>query len=101
MKQPQRHRVADKGQVSIDFPEKFYVGSFGEGAKFEAEAENDGLMIKLHAHGEKREAQIHLHHHLLADILEEWANSLKHQPKMSKDHKERLAHALKQIEKAL
>ena len=101
MKQPEKHRVPDKGQVSIDFPEKFYMGSFGEGAKFEAAAEDDGLMIKLHAHGEKREAQIHLHHHLLADILEERAKSLKHEPKMSEDHRRRLIEALQHVEKAL
>ncbi len=77
------------------------MGSFGEGAKFEAAAEDDGLMIKLHAHGEKREVQIHLHHHLLAAILENWAVSLKDEPPMSKDHKDRLLEALRHVEKAL
>jgi len=96
------HIIQDKGEVAIDFPEKFYMGSFSRDGKFEARAENDGLFIKLtRGAGEKREVQVHLHHHLLADILSEWAVSLRHQPAMDPGHRENLCTALKQVEKAL
>jgi len=69
--------IQDKAEVSIDFPEKFYVGSFARDSKFEARTEADGLLIKLEKPGdEKRAVEIHLHHHLLADILSGWADSL-------------------------
>ena len=97
-----KHPIQDKGQVAIDFPEKYYIGSFSRDAKFEARAENDGLLIKLIGKGgEKREAEIHLHHHLLADILSEWAISLRDQPPMDQIHRETLLAALKKVEGAL
>ena len=73
--------IQDKAEVSIDFPEKFYVGSFARDSKFEARSEDDGLLIKLiRRSDEKRVVEIHLHHHLLADILSEWAESLADEP---------------------
>jgi hypothetical protein len=100
--QKSTHRIRDKGQFAIDFPEKFYMGSFCQEDKFEARAENDGLFIKLIRTGdEKRKAEVHLHHQLLADVLTEWAHSLRHEPSMEKEHKRTLLKALKAVEKAL
>ncbi len=77
MKKSSTHPIPDKAEVSIDFPDKFYIGSFPRDAKFEARAEDDGLFIKLTRIGEnRRQVEIHLHHQLLADILSEWAVSL-------------------------
>jgi hypothetical protein len=98
MKKSSTHPVPDKAEVSIDFPDKFYMGSFPRDAKFEARAENDGLFIKLTRMGEnRRQVEIHLHHYLLADILSEWAVSLANEPPMQEDHRERLLAALAQI----
>ncbi len=94
--------VQDKAEVSIDFPDKFYMGSFLRSSKFEARAEGDGLLIKLLRPGaQKRMVALHLHHHLLADILSAWADSLAKQPPMDEDHRETLVEALRQVEKAL
>lgn len=102
MKKSTMHRIQDKAEVSIDFPEKFYMGSFPSDAKFEARAENDGLFIKLTRPGQnRRQVEIHLHHRLLADILSEWAASLAKEPPMQADHKETLHKALAKIEKAI
>ena len=102
MKKSSPHPIQDKAEVSIDFPEKFYMGSFPRDAKFEARAENDGLFIKLTRFGEnRRQVEIHLHHHLLADILSEWAESLAGEPPMNELHRETLLAALAKVEKAL
>lgn len=94
--------ISDKAEVSIDFPEKFYVGSFARDSKFEARSENDGLLVKLLKPGEeKRAVEIHLHHHLLADILAGWAESLAQEPIADPDHRETLADALKKLQKAI
>jgi hypothetical protein len=94
--------IQDKAEVAIDFPEKFYVGSFTRDSKFEAETENDGLLIKLIKPGdEKRRVEIHLHHHLLADILSGWADSLAKTPIADKDHRETLQDALKKLQRAV
>lgn len=102
MEKSSTHPIHDKAEVSIDFPDKFYMGSFSRGAKFEARAENDGLLIKLTRTGEnRRKVEIHLHHQLLADILSEWAVSLANEPPMQEDHSETLRDALAQVEDAL
>lgn len=96
------HPIIDEAEVAIDFPDKFYAGTFSRHAKFEARGENDGLMIKLlRDEGEKRQVEIHLHHHLLADILEEWADSLADQPPMQEAHRDTLKEAIQKVEKAL
>lgn len=99
---PKTHYIQDKGQVTIDFPETMYMGSFSRDSKFQARTENDGLFIKLLGAGdEKREVEVHLHHHLLADILSEWAESLSQQPVTDASHRETLLDALSKVTKAL
>ncbi len=94
--------IQDKAEVAIDFPDKVYMGSFSRGAKFEARAENDGLLVKLIREGEEsRVVEVHLHHHLLADILTTWSESLADEPPMDPDHRETLLEALKKVEKAV
>lgn len=102
MKKKLTHPIQDEAQIAIDFPEKFYMGSFCREDKFEARAENDGLMIKLiRTQGEKRQVEVHLHHQLLADVLSEWAVSLKDEPPMNKVHRETLLEVIKKVEAAL
>lgn len=94
--------IQDKAEVSIDFPDKVYMGAFSRESKFEASTENDGLFIKLYRPGDqKRTVEMHLHHHLLADILAGWADSLKKEPVRDADHRKALLDALKKLEKAL
>jgi len=102
MKKSSTNPIPDKAEVSIDFPDKFYMGSFPRDAKFEARSEDDGLFIKLTRMGEnRRQVEIHLHHYLLADILSEWALSLANEPPMKVDNRDRLFAALAQVEDAL
>ena len=94
--------IQDKAEVSIDFPEKFYIGSFTRDSKFEAQTENDGLLIRLLKPGdEKRTVEIHLHHHLLAGILAGWAESLAKSPIHDADHRKTLQEALQKLQKAI
>ena len=96
------HPVQDKARVAIDFPDKFYMGSFLNDSSFEARAENDGIFIKLFREGEdKRRVVTDIHHHLLADILSAWAASLSHEPPMQKSHRNTLLKSLAEVQKAL
>ncbi len=48
--------IADKAEIAIDFPDKFYMGGFGRDCAFEARAEDDGVLIRLvRSGGEKHE----------------------------------------------
>jgi hypothetical protein len=94
--------ISDKAEVSIDFPEKAYYGSFGRNSEFETQARDDGVMIKLLRPGEERRmAEIHLHYYLLADILAELARSITAQHSVDEAHRPVLLKALKELEAAL
>ena len=57
------HPISDKGEVSIDFPDKAYIGSFSRHSQFDAYADTDSVAIRLVRPGEdRREAMVHLHY---------------------------------------
>ncbi len=94
--------ITDKAEVSIDFPDKFYIGSFERESSYEAKAEGDGLYFRLTRDGdEKRAVGVHLHHNVLAGILADWAETLQDQPPVDRAHAKELIDALKKVEKAL
>jgi len=96
------HPIADKAEVSVDFPDKAYIGSFGRNSQFDAYAEADSVAIKLVRPGEdRREAGMHLHYGLLADILAEFARSLASRPPLDEQHRTELSQAVKQLSVSL
>jgi hypothetical protein len=70
--------ISDKAEVSIDFPDKFYMGSFGRGSRFDlTAADKEGVHIHLErSEGEKRRVGLHIHYYLLADLLEAVARAV-------------------------
>jgi hypothetical protein len=96
------HPILDKAEVAIDFPDKFYSGGFGRDSSFEARAEDDGVLIRLGRSGsERRAAAIHLHHFLLANILEDLARSLAEGKPIDAVHREPLLNAAEAFVAAL
>ena len=96
------HPIADKAEVSVDFPDKAYVGSFGRNSQFDAYADTDSAAIKLVRPGEdRREAVIHLHYGLLAEILTELARSLDSRDPLDEPHRMELSEAAKQLSASL
>jgi hypothetical protein len=95
-------QIADKAEIAIDFPEKFYRGAFGHDSAFDARAENDGVLIRLvRSTGEKRVAEIHLHHFLFANILDELAGSLAEREPIDDLHRQPLLDAARRLAAAL
>ena len=69
--------ITDKAEVSIDFPDKFYMGSFGRGSHFDLTADKEGVHLHLErSEGEKRRVGFHIHYYLLADLLEAAATAV-------------------------
>jgi len=96
------HPIDDKGEVAIDFPDKFYSGGFGRDSSFEARAEDDGVLIRLVRPGpEKRAASIHLHHFLLASILADLARSIAPREQIDIVHRQPLLDAARAFVAAL
>ncbi len=96
------HPISDKAEIAIDFPDKAYMGSFGRECSFDARADADGMMIRLvRTSGEKREAEIHLHHFLFAGILDDLARSLGEREPIDDMHRQPLLAAARKLAAAL
>lgn len=86
--------ITDKAEVSIDFPEKFYMGSFGRGSRFDLTADVEGIHLHLErVSGEKRRVGLHVHYILLADLLEAAADAVAKVKGLEPQHAARLKEA--------
>lgn len=69
--------ISDRAEVSIDFPDKFYHGTFNRESRYDVSADAEGVHIHLTREGEqKRHVGFHLHYLLLADILSAAADGM-------------------------
>lgn len=69
--------IADKAEVSVDFPNKAYMGTFGRESSFDIKVDADEVLLRIvRAGDERREISLYLHYYLLADILKELAQGL-------------------------
>ncbi|MBL8834796.1 MAG: hypothetical protein JNL66_01065 [Alphaproteobacteria bacterium] len=94
--------IVDKAEVSIDYPDKAYMGSFGRKAGFDVTGDADGVTLKLKSTaGEKREVQIHLHYYLLADVLSGMAGAMQAALAADDVHRPALAEAATALAAAL
>lgn len=94
--------ITDKAEVSIDFPEKAYMGSFGKSSRFEVQADAEEMLLKLmHGGEQRREVALHLHYYLLADILNEFAGALKAQAPLDEPHRDALSSAAEALAAAM
>lgn len=57
MKQP----IIDKAEVSVDFPDKTYFGTFGRHSSYDVAADEQGVHITFsRRRGEKRQVGCHI-----------------------------------------
>ncbi len=90
--------ITEKTEVSIDFPEKFYVGSFARGDRYDVKADQEGIHLYLDRQkGEKRKVGFHIHYHLLAEILGAMAEAIDQVDGIDAQHQEELIEAAKQL----
>jgi hypothetical protein len=74
--------ITDKAEISVDFPDKAYMGSFGRESSFDVNVEPEEVLVRIVRPGEeRRQIAVHLHYYLLADILTEIGLGLaEHEP---------------------
>ena len=95
--------IIDKAEVSIEFPDKFYHGTFGHMSRFDVKLDDNGVHISLDRSGEEhRHVAFHLHHMLFSGILEALSDKIAESGELSdinreqlQDAAEKLVHALK------
>jgi hypothetical protein len=94
--------IIDKAEISIDFPDKFYHGSFGRQSRYGVRVDDEGIHIALDRSGEdKRHVELHLHHHLFSGILTSIAEEISEHAELCGDHREQLKEATAKLAKAL
>ena len=68
--------ILDKAEVALEYPDKFYAGTFERSSRFEATMDRTGVLLILERPGAedvRKSVHIHLNFGLFADILKELA----------------------------
>ena len=94
--------ISDRAEVSIDFPDKAYMGAFGRESTYDVKVEPDEVMLRIvRAGSERREIAVHLHYYLLADILKALGQGLENHEFLDASHLEKLRDAAESLVQAL
>ncbi len=94
--------ITDRAEVSIDFPDKAYMGAFGRESSFDVKVEAEEVLLRIIRPGEeRREIAIHLHYYLLADILKELGQGLAREKALDEAHLEAMRVGAKALVRAL
>ncbi|CAL80272.1 hypothetical protein BRADO6668 [Bradyrhizobium sp. ORS 278] len=96
--------VPDKAEVALEYPDKFYVGTFERSSRFEAHLEPSGLALTLERPGAedvRKSIHLHLHYGLLAAILKEIATGVAALPGDDSLHRDQLREAVTALHDSL
>lgn len=100
MKKP----IPDKAEVALEYPDKFYVGTFERSARFEARLDATGIALILERPGDadvRKSVHMHINFGLFADILRDLATTVGGMHKDDLLHREALAEAAGALHRAL
>ena len=94
--------ITDRAEVSVDFPDKAYMGAFGRESTFDVKVEPDEVLLRIVRTGaERREIAVYLHYYLLADILKELGQGLTEHSFLDEAHLLRLREGAEALLRAL
>jgi hypothetical protein len=96
--------VPDKAEIALEYPDKFYAGTFAQTSRFEAHLDSAGVTLVLERPGAedvRKSVHMHIHFGLLAGILRELAASVGDIPADDIAHRQQLADAVAQLHGAL
>src|SRR6476659_10141530 len=68
--------IPDKAEVALEYPDKLYIGTFEQSARFDAHLDETGISLSLHRTGAddvRKSIRMHFHYGLFADILRDLA----------------------------
>ena len=96
--------IPDRAEIALEYPDKFYSGTFERSARFEAHLDQTGITLVLERTGSedvRKSIHIHLHFGLFADILRDLAATVGKMDKDDVTHREALASAAEALYRAL
>src|SRR6516225_2318914 len=71
--------IPDKAEVAVEYPDKLYIGTFEQTARFDAHLDETGISLSLHRTGAddvRKSVRMHFHYGLFADILRDLAKTV-------------------------
>jgi hypothetical protein len=100
---PMTKPITDKAEVALEYPDKYYSGTFERSSRFEATLDSNGMGLLLEHPGSeevRKSVHIHINFGLLADILHELSSQTL---KISSEnvHREQLQEAASEFSAAL
>jgi len=88
--------IPDKAEIVLEYPEKFYSGTFERSSRFAAHMDQAGIALAFSRGGDERErrsVRLHIHYALFTEILSELAKSVSAIPPEHAAQREALAQA--------
>jgi hypothetical protein len=95
--------ISDKAEVALEYPEKFYSGTFERSSRFEASFDATGTLLVLERPGSedvRKSVHVHINYGLLGDILEQLSSQVSKIP-AGEIHHEHLLQAAAAFNRAL
>ena len=71
--------IPDKAEITLEFPDKLYLGSFGRSSRFDAHLDSTGVSLLFDCPGDaetRKSVHIHIRFELFADILRALAETV-------------------------
>jgi hypothetical protein len=96
--------IPDKAEVALEFPDKFYIGTFERTARFDAHLHAAGISLVLERVGDadtRKSVHMHINYELFAEILRDLASTVAAMPAEDVADRETLAGAAKALHRAL
>ena len=88
--------IPDKAEVAVEYPDKLYIGTFAQTARFDAHLDEAGISLSLHRMGSedvRKTVRMHFHFALFAEILRDLAQTVQALPPADLAHREALRDA--------
>jgi hypothetical protein len=95
--------IPDKAEVVLEYPDKFYSGTFERSSRFDAHVDDTGISLLLDRPGDaeaRKSVHMHIHYALFADILRDLAKTVSAVP-ADDTHRDSLRDAAKVLYDAL
>jgi len=96
--------IAGKAEVALEYPDKFYVGTFERTGNLDAHVDETGISLSLHHLGGedvRKSVRMHFDYALFAQILRSLAKTVATQPRADIEHREALRDAARALYIAL
>ncbi len=96
--------IPDKAEVALEYPDKLYIGTFAQTARFDAHFDKAGISLSLYREGgsdTRKSVRMHFHYALFAEILRDLARTAASVPLDDVVHCQTLAAGAKTLSCAL